>query len=78
MAQGKSIYDADGKLAMHLLTEGKPESECPKSSDDGKCPDCKVEVEGIYGLGSGYGGIGVYNYCPECGVAYDYTEDRSE
>jgi hypothetical protein len=61
--------------------EGK---ECPQS-EDGKCPNCgATTLFAIYGLGSGYGGIGAYSICHDdatgegCGTVCDFVEDDGD
>jgi len=55
------------------------EKECPQSVD-GKCSKCGADVESIYGIGSGYGGIGGYSFCTneDCGEIHDFVEDTGE
>ena len=47
----------------------------PNIPDVDKCPKCNVYGESGYGLAGG--GIGVYTYCPECGMILSKTQDQS-
>lgn len=57
------------------------DGECPTSTD-GKCPSCGGELMPVYGIGSGYGGIGGYNVCTneDCTAdgVYDFVKDTGE
>jgi len=78
MAQMRPILDGDGKVIGHIHFEGKSPESCPQT-DTGKC-DCPAAapLNGIYGIGSGYGGIGGYDVCWECGKVWNYREDRDD
>ena len=54
--------------------EGK---ECPRSVD-GKCAKGHRLAGMTYGLGSGYGGFGVYDYCRTCDEVYDWSPSGRE
>lgn len=55
------------------MNKDSEERTPPHITDDGKCSDCKVDVDMGYGLAGG--GIGVYTYCPDCGFLFDKTQD---
>lgn len=46
----------------------------PQQGPD-QCEACKVELEAGYGLAGG--GIGVYMYCPKCGLITNKVQDHS-
>ena len=52
------------------MTEHKPAT----NDDVSECPDCKVLLEFGYGLAGG--GMGPYEYCPQCGAVYNKTQDH--
>lgn len=70
--------DVPGVVVCGRRTQPE-ERKCPQSVD-GKCSLCGSPVDSIYGLGSGYGGIGGYSYCTseDCGEVHDFVEDNGE
>lgn len=80
LAKIEAGKDVRGVLVCGQRTqpEGK---ECPQSVD-GKCPKCGGDLMSVYGLGSGYGGIGGYSVCYSetadtgCGEVCDFVSDE--
>lgn len=64
---------APGTIAH--VDSAQKQDDLPEFSQGERCPNCDIETETGYGMAGG--GMGVYSYCPVCGIITSKSEDHT-
>jgi len=70
------INDTQFNTSVFIDGQFNDPKNCPKSND-GKCPQCQIDLQSGYGFSGGYG-LGTYQWCIKCYEIYDFMPEPEQ